>query len=64
MAVFVPFFFLFLESYDHCFKVQNLAGSSGYGIKKPPIPLGKSQPPKSLWCGTNRTSHPQHETLD
>ena len=58
------FVFFFLESYDYCFKVQNLACSSRYGIKKPPIPLGKSQPPKSLWCGTNRTSRPQQETLD
>jgi len=41
------------------FKVQNLACSSHYGINKPPIPLGKSQPPLSLWYGTNRTSRPQ-----
>ena len=28
------------------------------------LPLGKSQPPKSLWYGINSTSHPQQETLD
>jgi len=33
-AFFVPFFFSFLlESYDYCFKIQNLACSSRYGIK-------------------------------
>jgi len=32
--------------------------------KNPQLPLGKSQPPKSLWYGTNRTSHLQQETLD
>jgi len=62
-AVFVPFL-SFFEFYDYCFKVQNLACSSSYGIKIPPIPVGKSQPPKSLWYGTNRTSRPQQETLD
>jgi len=60
---FFLFFFFFLESYDYCFKIQNPAYSSRYGIKKPPIPLGKSQPSKSLWGGTNRTSRPQQETL-
>ena len=60
----VFFFFFFFWIIWLLFKVQNLACSSRYGIKKPPIPLGKSQPPKSLWCGTNRTSSPQQETLD
>jgi len=32
--------------------------------KNPQLPLGKSQAPKSLWYGTNRTSRPQQETLD
>jgi len=33
-------------------------------IKKLHLPLGKSQPPKSLWYGTNHTSCLQQETLD
>jgi len=46
-AVFVPFFsFFFFESYDYCFRVQNLACSLRYGIKMTPkYPWEKSNPP-------------------
>ena len=48
-AVCVPFFFFFFfifESYDYCFRVQNLACSLRYGIKKPPTTPGKKPTPQ------------------
>ena len=61
-ALFVPFFFLFsfiflfiylffFESYVYFFRVQNLACSLRYGIKKPPTTPGKKPTPQVplLW---------------
>jgi len=48
-AVFVPFLFFaflfFFESYDYYFRVQNLACSLHYSIKKPPTTPGKKPTP-------------------
>ena len=40
------FLSLFFESYDYCFKVQNLACSLRDSTKTPPIPREKSQTPQ------------------
>jgi len=65
-AVFVSSFFFscFLNHMIIVLGAKILHAAYAMAEKKPQLPLGKSQPPKSLWYGTNRTSRPQQETLD
>ena len=63
-AVFVPFFFFFLNHMIIVLGYKILHTPYAMAYKYCQLPLGKSQPPKSHWCGTKRTSRPQQETLD
>ena len=43
---FLFIYFFFFDSYDYCFRVQNLACSLRYGIKKPQTTGGKKASPQ------------------